>query len=147
MPKFRFLIIIYFGVVDTFRNISIIFDDSCLFCIYFALLCFTLRYFYIFSRTNLLTSCHSASCLFSSVFWFQKGRKSIFSELDGTKAKVIIFPGATRNHKAEPEGGHRVAAPSLGAGKPWRRLQGVWPPWTSTDLASYAYKKPPTQKP
>ena len=26
-------------------------------------------------------------------------------------AKVIIFPGATRNHEAETEGGHRVAAP------------------------------------
>src|SRR4051812_45964408 len=74
-------------------------------CLVSTLLCFvyTLRCFYIFSGTNLLTSCHSASCLFSSVFWFQKGRKSIFSELDKTKAKVNILPWATRS----PEGRQR----------------------------------------
>src|SRR4051812_44945621 len=75
-------------------------------CLVSTLICFvyTLRCFYIFSGTNLLTSCHSASCLFSSVFWFQKGRKSIFSELDGTKAKVNILPCAKRIEKTRRRG-------------------------------------------
>jgi hypothetical protein len=34
--------------------------------------CYTSWHFYAFSGTNLLTSCHSASSLFSAVFVFQK---------------------------------------------------------------------------
>jgi hypothetical protein len=33
---------------------------------------YTSWHFYAFSRTNLLTSCHSASSLFSAIFVFQK---------------------------------------------------------------------------
>src|SRR3954462_1835130 len=75
-------------------------------CLVSTLLCsvYTLRCFYMFSRTNLLTSCRSASCLFSSIFWFQKGKKSIFSELDGTKAKVNILPWATRSPEERQRG-------------------------------------------
>ena len=51
----------------------------------------------MFSGTNLLTSCNSARCLFSAVFGFTKVSKEIFSELDGTKAKVNILPWATRS--------------------------------------------------
>jgi hypothetical protein len=61
----------------------------------FALCFVTLRGVFIhFSRTNLLTRCHSASSLFSAVFVFQKATEEIFSELDETKAKVPIFPEA-----------------------------------------------------
>src|SRR4051812_37552058 len=105
-------------------------------CLVSTLICFvyTLRYFYTLSGTNLLTRCHSASCMLSSVFGSRKGRKSIFSKLDGTKVKVIIFSGATRNHKAELEEGTRVAAPPLGAGQPWWRLQGCEPPGPPSTL-------------
>src|SRR5215216_4640350 len=43
-------------------------------CLVSTLLCFvyTLRCFYMFSGTNLLTRCHSVSCLFSSVFGSRK---------------------------------------------------------------------------
>jgi hypothetical protein len=53
-------------------NVSIIFDALCLFLHH--LLCVLLHFmaFYAFSRTNLLTRCHSASSLFSAVFVFQK---------------------------------------------------------------------------
>jgi hypothetical protein len=34
--------------------------------------CYTLWHFYAFSRTNLLTRCHSVSSLFSAIFVFQK---------------------------------------------------------------------------
>src|SRR4051812_39903583 len=50
----------------------------------------------MFSGTNLLASCQSASFLFSSVFGFRKASKEIFSELDGTKDKINISPRRTR---------------------------------------------------
>jgi hypothetical protein len=53
-------------------NVSIIFDAPCLFLHHFLLFRYTLWHFYAFSGTNLLTSCHSASSLFSAVFVFQK---------------------------------------------------------------------------
>src|SRR3954466_14461326 len=47
-------------------------------------------------------------------FWFQKGRKSIFSEFDGTKAKVNILPWGTRSQstrrKRPTRGPHHLAA-------------------------------------
>ena len=64
--------------------------------------------FYAFSGTNLLTRCHSASCLFSAVFGFRKVVKEIFSELDKRNVKVLIFPRRFQNTeedtKEDPEG-------------------------------------------
>src|SRR4051812_48799422 len=86
---------------------------------------YTLRYFYTFSKTNLLTRCHSASCLFSVVFGFRKSSKEIFSDLDGTKAKVNILLEGTRSPEGSRSGAmrqpHLVAAqlggaPALGVG-------------------------------
>src|SRR3954462_7838514 len=82
-------------------------------CLVSTLLCFvyTLRYFYTFSGTNLLTRCHSAGCLFYVVFGFRKASKEIFSELDGTKAKVNISPRRTQRPKATegaPQGRHTL---------------------------------------
>src|SRR3954467_10270276 len=95
-------------------------------CLVSTLLCFfyTLRYFYTFSRTNLLTRCRSASCLFSAVFGFRKTSKEIFSELDGTKAKVTIFPtrhGARRRDGGGHQGGHTIGwhGPTLGGATTW----------------------------
>src|SRR3954466_11067046 len=78
-------------------NVTIIFDVPCLFSIYFALLCLHFEVFLYVYWTNLLIRCHSASCLFSSVFGSRKERKSKFSELDGTKAQVNILPWGTRS--------------------------------------------------
>ena len=58
----------------------------------------------MFSGTNLLTSCHSVSCLFSVVFGFRKVSKEIFSELDGTKDKVNYFPWGTRSPEESRRG-------------------------------------------
>jgi hypothetical protein len=44
---------------------------ACLYTICFVF-CYTSWHFYAFSRTNLLTRCHSASSLFSAIFVFQK---------------------------------------------------------------------------
>src|SRR3954466_14281392 len=75
-------------------------------CLVSTLLCFfyTLRYFYTFSATNLLTRCRSASCMFSAVFGFRKASKEIFSELDGTKAKLNILLERTRSPEERRRG-------------------------------------------
>jgi hypothetical protein len=53
-------------------------------------LCFvyTLWHFYAFSKTNLLTRCHSASSYFLLFLCFRKVIQEIFSELDETKPEV-----------------------------------------------------------
>ena len=68
--------------------------------------------------TNLLTRCHSASCVFSAVFRFST--QEIFSELDGTKTQPPIFPTRTRSPKWRRRGARGIhttcgAAPPLGA--------------------------------
>src|SRR3954469_4867792 len=93
-------------------------------CFVSTFLCFvyTLRYFYTFSGTNLLTRCRSASCLFSVVFGFRKSSKEIFSELDGTKAKVNILPEGTRIPKGSRRGAWRrpqLGRRGLGSASPW----------------------------
>ena len=75
----------------------------------------------MFSGTNLLTSCHSASCLFSAVFGFRKVSKEIFSELDGTKDKVNNFLWGTRSPEESPRGRPEGPDPP-GAGGPYPML-------------------------
>src|SRR4051794_31327458 len=105
-------------------------------CLLSTILCFvyTLRHFYTFSGTNLLTRCHSVSCLFSAVFGFRKASKEIFSELDETKAEVTIFPDTTWSPKERrrwaPGWPHHTVERA-----PWPRSHMVWAPWPSTDLA------------
>src|SRR3954471_1708413 len=100
----------------------------------------------MFSGTNLLTSCHSASCLFSVVFGFRKVSKEIFSELDGTNVKVNNFPWGTRS----PEGrrrrgpGHPDPLGTTRGGPTPRKGVG---PLVASSVFPFAYKKPPMQKP
>src|SRR3954468_17620872 len=106
------------------------------------LLCFvyTLRCFYIFSRTNLLTSFHSASCLFSSVFGSRKAKNQYSRNWTGQKPKSIFYLGQHGVHRRDggaPQGGQT----SLGAGPPWATLgQGVAPLAASQPLL-FAYNK------
>src|SRR3954464_11949783 len=74
-------------------------------CLVSTLLCFvyTLRCFYMFYSTNLLTSCHNASCLFSAIFGSRKVSKEIFSKLDGTNIKVNYFPWGTKVQRGDGE--------------------------------------------
>src|SRR3954466_13752903 len=71
--------------------------------------------FYMFSGTNLLTSCNSARCMFSAVFGFIKVSTEIFSELDGTNAKVNNFPWGTRSPEERRRGLPRGDIPTPGA--------------------------------
>jgi hypothetical protein len=76
---------------------------ACLYTICFVF-CYTSWRFYAFSRTNLLTRCHSASSLFLLFLCFRKATLEIFSELDKTKAKIPIFPEASRSPKQRRRG-------------------------------------------
>jgi hypothetical protein len=107
---------------------------ACLYTICFVF-CYTSWRFYEFSRTNLLTRCHSASSLFLLFLCFRKATQEIFSELDETKAKVPIFPDMRRSPKMRRRGTkgqahHRMARPS-----PWPRHQVVWPPVPPSNTA------------
>jgi hypothetical protein len=79
----------------------------CTICFVF---CYTSWRFYIFSGTNVLTRCHSASFLFSDVLCFRKATQEIFSEVDETKAEVPIFPDTRRRG---PEGSRTMGRRSL----------------------------------
>jgi hypothetical protein len=79
-------------------------------------LCFvyTSWHFYVFSETNLLPRCHSASSCFLLFLCFRKVTQEIFSELDETKAKVPIYLTRRRSPKerqraARMQPQHRVA--------------------------------------
>jgi hypothetical protein len=76
-------------------------------------LCFvyTSWHFYAFSRTNLLTRCPSVSSYFLLFLYFRKVTQEIFSELDETKAKPLIFPDTKTESKAETEEGQGLATP------------------------------------
>jgi hypothetical protein len=91
--------------------------------------------FYAFSRTNLLTRCHSVSSYFLLFLCFRKVTQEILSELDKTKDEVPNFPNMRRSPKQRRRGTrgqahHRVAWPSR-----WLRHQVVWPPGPPPDAA------------
>src|SRR3954467_11243000 len=88
-------------------------------CLVSTLICFdyTLRCFYIFSGTNILTSCHSVSCLFSSVFGSRKAENQYSRNWTGQKPKSIFYHEGheSRRRDGDPnQGGHTP----LGAGGP-----------------------------
>jgi hypothetical protein len=90
--------------------------------------------FYAFSRTNLLTRCHSASSYFLLFLYFRKVIQEIFLELDKMKAKVPIYLTQRRSPKerrrrARRRPHHRVAQPH-----PWSRHQVVWAPRPPSDI-------------
>jgi hypothetical protein len=107
---------------------------ACLYTIWFVF-CYTSWRFYAFSRTNLLTRCHSASSLFSVVFVFQKATQEIFSELDKTKAKVPIFPEAWRSPNLRRRGARRRPRHPMAWATPRPRQGRVWAPSPPPDAA------------
>src|SRR3954469_8665802 len=88
-------------------------------CLVSTLLCFvyTLRCFYIFFGTNLLTSCHSASCMFYSVFGSRKAENQYSRNWTGQKSKSIFYRGqreARRRDGGAPQGGQTPLGAGLG---------------------------------
>src|SRR5215216_4944167 len=95
-------------------------------CLVSTLLCFvyTLRCFYMFSGTNLLTRCHGASFLFSVFFVPEKPENEYSWNWTGQKPKSIFHRGghgARRRDGEGPEAGHTTvpcgqAWPASGGG-------------------------------
>jgi hypothetical protein len=82
--------------------------------------CYTSWRFYAFSGTNLLTRCHSASSLFSTIFVFQKSYTGnilgIGQNNSRTSYYLMKLPEDRRGDGDEPQAGHttrrRGPAPS-----------------------------------
>jgi hypothetical protein len=70
---------------------------------------YTSWHFYAFSGTNLLTRCHSASSLFSTVFIFQKSYTGNILRIGRNKIRMSRYLTKLledqRGDGAEPEGG------------------------------------------
>jgi hypothetical protein len=100
-------------------------------------LCFvyTLWRFYAFSRTNLLTRCHSASSCFLLFLCFRKVTEEIFSELDETKAKVPIYLTRRRSPKERRRAAKRQPHHRVARATPWPRHKVVWAPGPPSDIA------------
>jgi hypothetical protein len=107
---------------------------------------YTLWHFYAFSRTNLLTSCHSASFLFSAIFVFQKWYTGNILEIGRNKFLKSYFtwklleiqrrvggrgPGAHMHRWCDQPLAH--ASPSVAA-------------WPLLWHRPFAYKDPPQRK-
>jgi hypothetical protein len=95
-------------------------------CFYTNCFVFCLHFvaFYVFSRTNLLTRCHSASSCFLLFLYFRKGTQEIFSKLDETKSKVPIYLTRRRSPKERRTRTRR---------RPHHRV--VWAPGPRSDIA------------
>jgi hypothetical protein len=119
---------------------------ACLYTICFVF-CYTSWRFYVFSRTNLLTRCHSVSSLFFAFLCFRKVTQEIFLELDETQAESPIFTEASRRPKmrwrgARGQAHHMVARPS-----PWPRHHMVRLGGPPSDAALSPIKSPQREKP
>jgi hypothetical protein len=97
---------------------------------------YTSWHFYVFSGTNLLMRCHSASSLFSAVFVFQKSYTGNILGIGRNKSQTSRRRGATgRPHS-------RAARP-----RPWPRPLCVRPPRSTSDAAPLPIKTPQREKP
>jgi hypothetical protein len=96
---------------------------------------YTSWHFYTFSRTNLLTRCHSASSCFLLFLCFKNVTQEIFSELDKTKPEVPIFPDTTQSPKGRRRRARRQAHHRVAWVHPWPRHQVVWAPCPPSDIA------------
>ena len=110
-------------------------------------LSYTLYHFFAFSGTNLLTRCHSASSLFSAVFGFRKLLLEIFSELHETKGQVPIFPARTRSPKERRRSATRWPNHQVARLGPQPRLEVVWAPRGSADIAPSPIYSPRRENP
>jgi hypothetical protein len=98
--------------------------------------CYTSWRFYAFSGSNLLTRCHSASSLFSAVFFCvsEKLHKKYSRSWTKQKLKFLFFPirdGVQSRDRGGPEGGH----PPTARATPWPHRGLLWAPGPPPDIA------------
>jgi hypothetical protein len=116
---------------------------ACLYTICFVF-CYTLWCFYAFSRTNLLTRCHSASSLFSAIFVFQKSYIGNILRIGRNKSRTSYFYWSFAKTEDEMVGGQGPGSPYGGAAP---RHQMVRPPSPPSDAALSPIKSPRWEKP
>jgi hypothetical protein len=82
---------------------------------------YTSWHFYAFSRTNLLTRCHSASSLFSAIFVFQKSYIGNNLEIGRNKSQTSRnLPKLPENRRGDgvgPRGAHTIGRRSPGVAR------------------------------
>jgi hypothetical protein len=100
---------------------------------------YTSWHFYAFSETNLLTSRHSASSLFSAVFVFQKSYTGNILRIERNQSQSPrILPKLPENQRGVWVGPHtRAARP-----RAWPRPLCVRPPRSTSDDAPSPIKTP-----
>jgi hypothetical protein len=110
--------------------------------------CYTSWHFYAFSRTNLLTRCHSASFLFFCCFCVSEKLQMKHSwNWMKQKPNLLLFNEASRRPKRRRRGAtgwphSRAARPAPGP-----RPLCVRPPWSTSDAAPSPIKTPRWEKP
>jgi hypothetical protein len=109
---------------------------------------YTSWYFYAFSGTNLLTSCHSASSLFSTIFVFQKWYTGNILRIGRNNfLKSYFSPKASRDMKRRWRGATRGPHARAARPRPWPCPLGVRPPRSTSDdapslIKTLLWKKP-----
>jgi hypothetical protein len=119
---------------------------ACLHTICFVF-CYTSWHFYAFSRTNLLTRCHSASSLFFAVFVFQKSYIGNILGIGRNKSRTSYFYRSFTKTEDETEGGQGPASPPGARPSPWSRPPVVRPPGPPPDAAASPISSPRWEKP
>jgi hypothetical protein len=97
--------------------------------------CYTLWHFYAFSRTNLLTRCHSASSLFSAIFVFQKSYTRNILGIGRNKSRSSYFSQSVTESKAETGAARRRPRYPMARATPRPRQGLVWAPGPPPDAA------------
>jgi hypothetical protein len=106
-------------------------------CLY--TICFVFGYtswrFYAFSRTILLTRCHSASSLFCAIFVFEKSYTGNILGIGQNKSQSSYFSRHEKKSKSETEGSQRAATHPMVRATPWLRHGLVWAPSPPSNAA------------
>jgi hypothetical protein len=110
--------------------------------------CYTSWHFYAFSGTNILTSRHSASSLFSAIFAFQKSYTGNILGIGQNKSQTSRnSPKLLENRRGDevgPRGPHTNRAARPG---PWSRPLCVRAPRPTPDATPSPIKPPRWEKP
>jgi hypothetical protein len=113
----------------------------------FLVFCYTLWRFCAFSRTNLLTICHSASSLFSAIFVFQKSYTGNILGIGRNKNRTSYFYRSFAQNEDETEGAASQAHHQGARPRPWPRRPVVRPAGPTSDDALSPISSPQWEKP
>jgi hypothetical protein len=104
--------------------------------------CYTSWHFYAFSRTNLLTRCHSASSLFSAIFVFQKSYIGNILRIGRNKSRTSYFYRSFQKTEDDTERSQRMATPQGGTAQPLAAPTHGEPTWSTSWRRPFSYKDP-----